>query len=233
VEWWTNVADVIVLADVSEVKQIEPLNECWDSQSVTCKPRQVLDGTWQGNITFRQDYWKDRTFREKEGSYEVRALLPHHKVLIFSAKSKSKGVTEVVFWLNLTRLDNRRTNHAAYNNDCKWLGDGETVLALVKKRIAGQEVPKKKKRGVILDFTDLEKDDEGNVYWDFVRTADREYKKVLVDNLKNGDLSAKERAVYNLVSYPGNETVDLIKPFLSDGEKIEQEIVDTALSENS
>ena len=122
-------------------------------------------------------------------------------------------------------MDNRRTQHAAYDNDCKYLGDAETVLALVKKRLAKEEAgSKKKERPLVLGFADQEKDDVDMMRWEFVRTAEPEFKKVLIADLKKGEVWERERTIYNLVSYPGKETVDLIKPFLTDNETDKTEI---------
>ena len=97
VELLVNISDVIVLADVSDVKRIEPLTEDWDSQNVTCKPRLVLKGSQPGNLTFRQDYCKDRTFRERKNSYREWPLLPHQKVLIFYAKPRFGDDLDLVY----------------------------------------------------------------------------------------------------------------------------------------
>src|SRR5262249_5301943 len=91
--------------------------------------------------------------------------------------------------------------------------DSDAIVSLVKRRIS-KEDPRRpvRRRGVIIYFKDY---DQGDMYWDFVRTADPEYKKVLIAELQKKD-GNKESAIYNLVSYPGKETIDLIRPFLND-----------------
>jgi hypothetical protein len=63
------------------------------------------------------------------------------------------------------------------------------------------------------------------MHWDFVRTADPEYKAILVKQLRDGD---QESAIYNLISYPGKDTRDLIRPFLKDPRTSELQVADPA-----
>jgi hypothetical protein len=50
-----------------------------------------------------------------------------------------------------------------------------------------------------------------------VRTADPECKPGLIKRLKDAQFpDDQELAMYNLISYPGNETIKLILPFLRD-----------------
>jgi hypothetical protein len=148
-------------------------------------------------------------------------LRPKTKVLLFYAREARRRKAEIFFWVNLTKPDPKLATHAAYNNDCKWLEDGKAVVALVKGRIAKENPQDRtKKRGVIIPFTAYE---AGDMYWDFVRTADPEYKQTLIKQLRDGD---KESAIYNLISYPDKNTRDLIRPFLKDGSTSELQVYD-------
>jgi hypothetical protein len=169
-------------------------------------------------MAFRQKYLKDSKLWGSDNLGGQRRLQVGDKILLFCARREPTKELDVGFWINLSKPDARRTNHAAYDNECKWLGDSESILTLVKKRISKENpAERSKKRGVIVGFTDrLERPDEDYFGWEFVRTADPEYKQVLLNDLGHGDWFQKERAIYNLISYPGKDTVDLIKPFLKD-----------------
>jgi hypothetical protein len=221
VEWWTNVSDTVVIAQVSRVNELKPSNnsrgkvgfekdgpnEYWLVQEVTCTTTATLKGKSVGEFTFRQQYRGMKELGER-GDRKLRA---EDKVLVFQANDSETHKSETIFWVNLQKPDAKFAPHAGYDNSCKSLTVGKDVVELVKKRIAQEDpVKKTKKRGVIVDFTLYE---EGGMHWDFVRTADPEFREALVKMLKEGD---KESAIYNLVSFPGKDTVDLIKPFLTD-----------------
>jgi hypothetical protein len=141
------------------------------------------------------------------------------KVLLFIGHEVNDPKMEVIFWINLTRPDMDRATHAPYDNGCKLLANGEAVIALVKARVAKEDPNSpKKKRGVIVPFTAYK---AGGMHWEFVRTADPEYKAALVKQLGTGDA---ESAIYNLISYPEKETADLIRPFLKDSTKSEVQV---------
>jgi hypothetical protein len=105
--------------------------------------------------------------------------------------------------------------HAAYDNDCKLLTDEKTIVTLVKARIAAQGSDQTKRRGLIVNFSNSHDD----LYWDFVRTADPEYKKVLAECLRQSKYAdERSSAIFNLASYPSDDTVKLIRPYLNDPE---------------
>ena len=55
------------------------------------------------------------------------------------------------------------------------------------------------------------------MYHDFVRTADASCKQQLIKDLQiEGVPDFRETVIYNLASYPGPDTVKLIRPFLND-----------------
>jgi hypothetical protein len=222
IEWWTNVSDTVVIVQVARVNDLklpnrprgkegfekEGPNEYRLLQEVTCTTATTLKGKSLGQFSFQQQY---QSIENESSEREDRKLRAKDKILIFQANDTKTDNSETMFWVNLTKPDGKFAPHAAYDNNCKWLTVGEDVVDLVKKRIAQEDsVKTSKKRGVIVDFALYE---EGEMHWDFVRTADPEFRKTLVKTLKEGD---KESAIYNLISYPGKETVDLIKPFLSD-----------------
>src|SRR5262249_34090348 len=99
VEWWTNVSDVIVVAEVSSVNKIEPLNELWDSQSVTCKPTAVLKGKSRKGWTFRQDFLQAPNGQGKDNHSGDQQLKKGGKVLLF-CKQPETAEKEVLFWIN-------------------------------------------------------------------------------------------------------------------------------------
>src|SRR5262249_3682642 len=158
----------------------DPLNEYWQSQEVRCTPADTLKGERLDSFTFRQDY------REKDhgtGTNDT-VLRPKTKVLLFYAREAGRRQAKTVFWVNLTKPDPKLATHAPYNNDCKWIEDGKAVVTFVKARIANENPQDRtKKRGVIVPFTAYE---AGDMYWDFVRTADPEYKQTLIKQLRDG-----------------------------------------------
>jgi len=213
IEWWTNVCDAAYLAEVTGVKELEPENKHFNKQEFSCKITTVLKGERRQSLTATQDYCKEEKDQGAQGVCGDHKVRPNDRLLLFWARATPKRQAAVIFWVNLTRPSARWAEHAAYDNECKRLTDGEAVVALVKNRISKEDARRPvKRRGVIIDFKDY---DQGDTYWDFVRTADPAYKKVLVAELQKKD-GNKESVIYNLVSYPGKETIDLIRPFLND-----------------
>lgn len=216
VEWWTNVSDSIVVAKIATTTPIDPLNQYWKSQEVICIPAETLRGERLESITFRQNY--------REGSDSTGDDLrfrPGNKVLLFCSTEAIHKTTTVAFWINLTKPDPKFSDHAPYDNDCNWIAGGDEVVKLVKARIttmiAGESV---KKRGLIVPFV---ASDQLDLHWDFVRTADPDYKPILIKQLRDGD---RISAIYNLISYPGKDTQDLIRPFLKDSDSSDLQVSD-------
>jgi hypothetical protein len=205
IEWWVNISDTVAVAEVASAKAIDPLNELWDSQQVTCIAKSTLKGGQKDSFNFRQDFR-----RRADADFDTPPLRAKDSVLIFFAEASDKRTSEVVFWVNLSKPDPKLASQAAYNNDCKLLGESVAVLTLVKNRIAKEDKTNVKKRGLIVQFAGYETRD---MYWDLVRTADPEYRQTLIKELQSG---GSESAIYNLISYPSKETADLIRPFLRD-----------------
>jgi hypothetical protein len=216
IEWWTNVSDAVYIAEVSRAKEIKPENQFFNVQELDCKITATLKGEGRKSLGFQQFYRNDEKVRGTDTIAGDHKLQPKDRVVLFWAKPTAGRKAEVIFWVNLARPSPRYAHHAAYGNDCKRLGDAEAIVALVKARNA-KENPKHrvKRRGLIINFTDY---DDGDIWWTFVRTADPEYKKVLINQLrqKEGEVEFREDAIYNLVSYPGQETIDLLSPLLKD-----------------
>lgn len=212
VEWYINISDAVIVAEVTETKPAVSSISSAKAQKVTCTQIETLKGQSRNRITFTQEYWPlDGT---KLDDKLDRALQPKDRVLLF-VNTKTEGRDPAHFWLNLTKPEAKFRQHSAYNNHCECLGTAEAVLKLTKQRIA-MEDPKKreKKRGVIVPFTPNE---NPRIRWFFVRTADPEFKPVLIKALQTRESPWDVQwAIYNLVSYPGRETVDLIRPFLKD-----------------
>jgi hypothetical protein len=222
-EWWTNVSDIVAIAEVTSVDDFElpnqatktgPSREYWDSQTITCAISQTYKGRPRKSFTFRQNYWRT----QHDPATDDRPLRPKDKVLLFAVEKPVRGDKSVVFWVNLTKPDVVEAQHAAYNNDCKWLKDGVSIQRTVQARIyAEQKSGKAKHRGLIVDFTATPHLD---LYWEFVRTADPECKPELIKQLHNSQYpDDQELAMYNLISYPDHETIKQILPFLRDPTK--------------
>jgi hypothetical protein len=222
IEWWTSVSDAVYIAEITSAKEIPSQDDVWASQELRSKVTAVLKGERQDALEFKQGYSRDEKVSGAKGAADHK-LRPKERVLLFWAKATAHENAGVIFWCNVTQPGPRWSKHAAYGNDCKRLTDGDEVVKLVKERVA-KEDPRHpvKRRGLIIDFKDNE---EGVAYYTFVRTADPEYKKTLIDRLRNrdGDDDPRVSAIYNLVSYPGQETIDLLKPFLKDSTAREHE----------
>jgi hypothetical protein len=140
-------------------------------------------------------------------------------ILVFAVEKPARGDERAIFWVNLTRPDVVKSQHAPYNNDCEWLADGDSAVKAVQARIdLERKTGKTRQRGLIVEFTATRAgehyDDE---YWDFVRTADPDYKPKLIKQLHDSPYQTdKEAAIYNLISYPGHDTTKVILPFLKD-----------------
>jgi hypothetical protein len=213
IEWWTNVSDTVTVMQIVDAKAIEPLNGHWLSQRVTCQKPIPLKGNEADEISFRQDYWKDTTASQVD-----QPLRTGDHVLIFRAHEDGKTEAKVAFWLNLSKPDERLSGHAAYDNDCKLLTSEKDITTLLKSRIVAERPPATRRRGLIVNFAG----EKGDMSWDFVRTADPEYRKVLVEQLRQSKFSdEKASAIFNLASYPSGETVKLIRPYLNDPETAE------------
>jgi hypothetical protein len=178
-EWWVNISDTVAVAEIDRTKRIAPLNEYYQSQEVRCTTPTILTGQRLDPPSFRQDYFAKG---DQSGTGDV-ALRPKYKVLLFCAREANPRETKILFWVNLTKPDAKLSTHAPYNNDCKWLEKGDAVLALVKARIAkNNSKDRAKRRGVIIPLAGHEVRD---MYWDFVRTADPDYKPTLIRHLRN------------------------------------------------
>jgi hypothetical protein len=145
-----------------------------------------------------------------------------NRVLLFTAFDQRIGdlpLRELIFWINLSQPDAADAGHPAFDNDGKWLGDAEKILALVKAHIAKEDVKDRKKlRGLIVAFPGGGK--VPGVDRMLVRTADSDYKQVLIKQLSDADDQVRKMAIYNLISYPSQETVNLMAPFLTEVTKI-------------
>ena len=226
VEWQTNVCDDVAIAEVmntseSELaKEIElakdvtkdtPPREIRRTLMVACKITKLLKGRLSGSLSFRQICY----LPERDPPIDDQPLRPRDEILIFAVEKPARADQKVIFWVNLTKPDVVQAQHAAYDNDCKWLAKGDAVLKAVQARIdVERKMGKTRHRGVIVDMSLLPNEE---CYWDFVRTADPEYKAKLIKQLHDSRWpGGQEAAIYNLISYPGQDTINLIRPFLKD-----------------
>ncbi len=196
-----------------EATKTDPSSEYFRSQTITCLASQVEKGKAGKSFRFRQDYRKNEAYR-KSDDQPVRSA---DRLLLFTVEKPRRPGEKVAFWVNLTRPDVVMSPHAAYNNDCKWLGSADLILKTVRARIEKERRgAKAKQRGLIVDFTAASHE----LYWEFIRTADPECKPGLVKQLQTSQFpDERELAMYNLISYPGHDTIKLILPFLKDPTK--------------
>ncbi len=210
IEWNTQISDTIIISKVSSVKSISPLNEYWDSQEVSCDSTTNLKGKHLEKMIFRQDY---RHQKGEKGENFYKALKPGARIMLFIMNSKSDKSDKVIFWVNLDEPGPLYNDHAAYNNNCELLSSGEKIIALVNDRIKlEQKNGSAKKRGVIVPFKGSETMEMSR---DFVRTADPEFKKTIIEHLKEPHCDTTN-AIHNLISYPDEETIKLLEQFLTD-----------------
>jgi hypothetical protein len=219
-EWWTSISNTIVMADVSDVKELKIPSLDWKSQQVTFKTQTVLKGDRPDTLVVQQEYLDLERFPHSKVLVFDRALHSGDRVLAFCARRDEKeSKLVVIFWVNLTKPDARLALHAAFDNDGKLQEDKVALVALVKRRIEKEDHRlHTRKRGLIVDVSSTGTSSA------FVRTSDPEYRKVLVEQLRKGSNREKEDAIYNLISFPGKETTDLIMPFLKDKTSYEGEI---------
>lgn len=203
VEWWVNISDVIAIVEITALREHNSdLAPDRKVHELIGQARETLWGKKHDTITFRQEY---SLKRKPDDLLSDRRIAVGDRVLVFLATRSDTRKMETAFWINLSAPGTDTQAHAAYNNDAKHLRDAKSILSLVKARIKQGETTKR--RGLIVNFPDA-----GDVYWDFVITADSRYKKRFISELRTSPLYA----IYNLVSYPGPETVRLIRPFLKD-----------------
>ena len=232
VEWQTNVCDVVAIADVVNTSErefakemelakaaarSEPPREHWRrSQMVACRITKALKGHLSGPAAFRQDYYQG----QNNAPIDDRPLRPGDTILIFAVEKPAPRREKVAFWVNLTKPDIVKAQHAAYNNDCKWLADGDSILKSVETRIdLERKTGKTRRRGLIVWFTAGPPED---LYRDFVRTADPDYKATLIKQLHDTRWpDGQQTAIYNLISYPGQDTIKLVRPFLKNASTTE------------
>lgn len=210
ITWQTDMSDCIINTSVIATKPLQPQNEFWDAQEVVCKPMEGLKGTCSDNITLHHCYRNAR----HPWAGTAPAIQVGQRVLVFLVESPGKK-REVIEWINLSR-PNREANplvgHTAYDNRCKVIGDEPSILSAVRERVkTTAKFKDTKRRGVIVMFGP-----PGDIYVDFVIPADPQYRKRFVDALKSNRAAERCDGVFNLVSYPGVETIRLLRSMQHD-----------------
>lgn len=209
VEWYVNISDLVAVVEVTNAELVEPESryERFKSQKVTGTPQEILKGTPAVSLTFFEKY------RPADSEFAEKPLQVGDRVVLFVADRDTSH------WLNLSHLVTVPVARSVppLNNDCQFLTSETAIIDLIKHRVALEKsAGKTKSRGLLVQFTAY----TGQVdYADFVRTADPEYKATLIEQLQvrgNYSHGSAEQAIYNLISYPGKETADLIRPFLKD-----------------
>jgi len=207
VEWWSSISDSVVIAKVTRARFGKP-DGTWQPEHVVCQAIEILKGkATLPAVEIDVDLWMSN-------GRDVHVDKPFglgDRVLVFIARRTQTGKLEAAHWVNLAHPYSA-SPRAAYDNNCNYLGTERAILKIVKSYIAAERPGETGRRGIIVMFPD-----GGDVYHDFVRTADASYKQQLIKELQiEGVPDFREEVIYNLASYPGPETVKLIRPFLND-----------------
>lgn len=203
VEWKTDTADIIVIGVVTTTKKIKPLNELWDSQMVSFKVVEAVKGRLKHPPDFRQDFGK-----ADERNTDPDQFRKGDRLLLFLSRKRAAGnATDrqkltVTDKFNLTR---KNSEFLAYTNERAEVADTVKLLELVRKR---QKKGQASRRGLILTlpFHDI-------MHY-LVITAEPKYKPGFVKQLRSEFPDDQADAIFNLASYPGEETERLLRPHL-------------------
>jgi hypothetical protein len=211
IEWWTSLSQTIVVCEVVKTEDQKLANPLRKVQRVTFRTTSVLKGTRLDNLVTTQEYLDPVRFPRRFKQFRVEhALQVGDKALLFCARSNQRKPPEAVFWVNLTKPDADISRHGPCDNTFKWLGDESSILAAVKRRMQRDaRVQPTTHRGIIVTSTEV-----SDFY--LVRTADAEFRKALLKQLQSSSEDEVELAIYNFISYPSKETINLIAPFLTD-----------------
>lgn len=209
-EWWVNIADGIVLGRVTKAERLEPIGYGLVKQRVTFEQLELLSGTapptWELERNFR-DRAREGIEGPGGGLFEMR---PGDRVLLFCSRFSDRQREPISRYANLTSPEPKGKT-GVYDNHCRWISDGEEVLKFVRNRIRLGFT--RHSRGLIVAFTgqpviiDL---------WLHVITAEPEFKPGILQDLKSKDTGIRQGAISDLISYPGPETVTLLRPLLND-----------------
>jgi hypothetical protein len=212
IEWHTSVSDTVVLAKVTRVTESPSAQEgCRFLQHAELQPLKSFRGRRSRALAIPQ-YYDDK---DRSSSFSVALLAPGDEILAFCAHHPVKRKRVLHFWINLTAPDGPLSSHGANTNDSVWLSDSGAILAAVTDRIAREKTTGRGKRGIITWFMPGMAREIG---WDLMRTAEPQFKPEVIRALHDGDT---ESALGNLISYPGRETEELIRPFLQDPRTME------------
>jgi hypothetical protein len=210
IEWHTHVSDTVVIAKVTRVAGTPPdFQDFWGYKNVQQAKLQHVKSLRGGRP---QDLSIPQYYNDEGRTWPfVDALLaPGDEVLAFYARDPVKRKSVLHFWINLTKPDVQLSSRGANTNESQWLSDGDAVLAAVTERIGREKISGRGRRGIISWFAPGMAQE---IFWDLVRTAEPECKPEIIRELHEGDTEA---AICNLISYPGRETEELIRPFLRD-----------------
>jgi hypothetical protein len=209
VEWQTDLSNSIVIGSVTESRALDPEDEYRDVQEVTCRPVEWIKGTGPANILFRHRFPNAK----RPGEGNVSAIRKGQRILIFLVKDPNKDKYVPLNWINLSDPTRSGTSpHIAYDNDCGPLASEESILAVVRGRVKKTaNVKNTQRRGLLVMFRPME-----DVHHEFVITADPKYRQQFVDLLEIGGNENRCWAIFNLVSYPSKDTIEIIRPMLHD-----------------
>jgi len=217
VEWKTDVADIVAIAIVTDTQAMEPYSTwgstIWDSQQVDCRIVELIKGDWHDDVSFRQD------FRNPDNPSLDNALCIKNgdRILVFLSISQRRVAVKTIDWFNLSSpipiLETRPTFDAPYDNDGNGLANEAAIMKVVRSR-ASQRLPLK--RGLIVYFPFLPREECRGYSHDFVITAEPKYKQRFIDLLQSEYDHIRTAAIYNLASYPGKESERLLRAMLDD-----------------
>lgn len=211
VEWWTSISSSI---HVARVDKITPALNTRDGVAVENVELTVLDslrGEPSSALSIHQSVSATKTGSQQPDA--ERKLKVGDRVLVFVATERDAKLPGIINWINLTAPDGSIHPRAAYDNEGKHLNTEAKVLERVRARVKQEGNKPPMRRGVIVPMPGH----DGDFVWELTRTADPEYKEVLLRQLKQTEFPDEKCAVlYNLASYPGPDVVKLIRSYLSD-----------------
>jgi hypothetical protein len=93
VEWWTNISDMVAIAEVASTKKIAPFNDYWQSQKIRCTVTATLKGERLDLVTLRQGYREE----EQGTATDDARLRSKTKVLLFCVFPDGNREIETIF----------------------------------------------------------------------------------------------------------------------------------------
>ncbi len=211
VEWWTSISSSILIARVDKIALPSEKHDRVNVEHVELTTLESLRGKWTLPLSIEQTVPAVTSGPDQPDA--VRQLKVGDRVLVFIATEQGAKEPEIINWINLAAPNKLTHPRAAYNNEGNHLDTEAKVLGLVRSRVKSEGEKPAMRRGVIVAMPGH----MGDFLWELTRTADPDYKEVLMRHLKRAEFpDEKSEILYNLASYPGRDTIDLIRAYLSD-----------------